>query len=300
LAVLVYDADLSPRLDQSLPPRWQSQRHGAGWGSVGGRFAHAAEPGTESIDWLTYHHWYRVPGLSSEIREAPITNQTGYNQSRPPHWKNVHPVSDVMLSFRLVSTSASGRLVVRATDGSEEFCVWIDPASQTYEVFYNGKPLAGPGSGKLPELAEETHLEVSLFDSQFVLAFDGRPALTQAYTPADLPPEPTSSPLAIGSQGLGVQIWDLRVYRDVYYTHPVGVQGRWGLAEPVALGEGEYFVLGDNSSISSDSRTWPGGPAVAASLLLGKPFLVHFPAMPVELGHRYFQVPNAAEIRYIR
>jgi signal peptidase I len=58
----------------------------------------------------------------------------------------------------------------------------------------------------------------------------------------------------------------LQVYRDVYYTPP---------KRPVAslarqLGPDEYFILGDNSPISVDSRSWMGGETVPARLLVGR------------------------------
>jgi signal peptidase I len=68
----------------------------------------------------------------------------------------------------------------------------------------------------------------------------------------------------------------------------------------VQLGDGQYFVLGDNSPISKDSRCWPDGPAVEAGLLVGRPFLVHFPAQQVRWGDWRFQVPDPSRIRYIR
>jgi signal peptidase I len=59
-------------------------------------------------------------------------------------------------------------------------------------------------------------------------------------------------------------------------------------------------VLGDNSPVSEDSRTWPGQGVVDAKLLIGKP-LAAIPSAPVSLwGWRHFQVPNPLEMRYIR
>ena len=36
------------------------------------------------------------------------------------------------------------------------------------------------------------------------------------------------------------------------------------------LGESEYFVLGDHSAVSDDSRSWWHGPGLSAALLVGK------------------------------
>ncbi len=65
------------------------------------------------------------------------------------------------------------------------------------------------------------------------------------------------------------------------------------------LSAGEYFVLGDNSSISEDSRVWPSGPAVSAEALIGRPWMVVYPARHANLGSWQFQVPDAGRIRYI-
>ena len=50
-----------------------------------------------------------------------------------------------------------------------------------------------------------------------------------------------------------------------------------GLREAIVLGEGEYFALGDNSPSSSDGRDWG---AVPGQNLLGKAFMVFWPALP--------------------
>ena len=61
----------------------------------------------------------------------------------------------------------------------------------------------------------------------------------------------------------------------------------------------EYFVLGDNSPISEDSRNWRGPAAVDANLLVGKP-LVSIDSILVSPWPGWlFQVPNPAAIRYI-
>jgi signal peptidase I len=59
-----------------------------------------------------------------------------------------------------------------------------------------------------------------------------------------------------------------------------GTQGH-----PFALREGEYFVMGDNSPRSFDSRMWSqiARPVVPAENLVGKAFFVYWPSA----GWRY-------------
>ena len=103
----------------------------------------------------------------------------------------------------------------------------------------------------------------------------------------------------IGSEGLGVVIRDLRVYRDVYYASANDTNGGQVMGRSWQMAGDEYFVLGDNSPISDDSRKWPDRGAIASKLLLGKPFVAipSFEATP--WGRWHFQVPNPARIRYI-
>jgi len=356
MRVLVYDANYPSRRDPPLPPRWQGEQEDSAWDAAKGRFVHRASAhmdAADSIDWLVYCHWRRVPGQQGQVREEPITDTCGYNQTHPRREEDVHVVTDLAISLRLIMVFGEGLLLIRATDGREEFQVSIDPAANRYQVFQNGRPV--PASrGRLPRPLEDMLIEVSLFDQQFLLAFDGRTALTWPYDRTDgrekgdrhrggdvspaavstgatepvplAPPQvvswwhaltpdpspggrwgtsrtaskPTARPLGIGSKGLGVVLRDLRVYRDVYYTHPAGPQRRWALEEPCRLGEDEYFVLGDNSPISEDSRSWPQGPAVDAKSLIGKPLVVLHPARRVDLFGWSFQVPDPTKIRYIR
>jgi len=305
MAILVHDVNYQPLVNPAPPPRWQGAGTDSQWGSSGRDFAHPDTDDRTAIDWLEYRHWSRIPSGGDddvkqvEVLEGPITDVCGYNQSRPRRQENVWPVTDLMLSLKLVDTLGEGKLILRISDGSEDFQVWIEPSRRRFEILQNGRPIPFD-VGKLPRWRNELAIDISLFDQQFLMAFDREVAVTYRYRPSNPDRQPTSRPLAIGSQGLQVRLRDFRVYRDVYYTRPVGADGRWALDQPQPLKAGEYFVLGDNSPISLDSRTWPEGAAVPAMLLVGKPLLVHFPVHRVEWGDWIFQVPDPRKIRYIR
>jgi signal peptidase I len=68
----------------------------------------------------------------------------------------------------------------------------------------------------------------------------------------------------------------------------------------VVLGEDRYYVLGDNSSISEDSRTWGARLSISTKSLLGKPLAVIYPARAKTIFGTRFQIPDFARIRYIR
>ncbi|MCA9035401.1 MAG: signal peptidase I [Planctomycetaceae bacterium] len=99
--------------------------------------------------------------------------------------------------------------------------------------------------------------------------------------------------------GTDVSIRQLRMYRDVYYTPG---RRRNAVEEPCLVAENSYFVMGDNSPVSADSRNWMD-PFVPHNMLLGKPFLLHLPSRPAVLDFNGWQVPlripDWDRIRYI-
>jgi signal peptidase I len=309
MAVLVHDARFPPRLDPAAPPRWQAEPSGGAWTVEGDRFSHPEVPGQPSADWLVYVHRRRLPGPREVTQEAPVSNRCNCNQAFSERGENPDPAADLMLSFRVHRTSGRGELAVRIGDGWEEFEVGINPHDGHLRVIRNGEIVGGRwhvegGEAHMPpttyHLPSSVQVEVSTFDRQLLVALDGQPAVVLPYQRSDSPMRRNSRRLAIGCRELGIEVRQMRVFRDVYYTRPIGGRTFWGVESPFQLGGDEYFVLGDNSPISEDSRTWPQGPALAGGLLIGKPLMVHFPAMEARLGGWHFQVPDLSKIRYIR
>src|SRR5262249_32848819 len=116
-------------------------------------------------------------------------------------------------------------------------------------------------------------------DRRVTLTVDG----TCPFPPVDLPEPGKRSavvrPVRVGAKGVAAVGRDFRPSRDIHYPQGPGGAARNGVrGEVVPLGADQFFVLGDNSPHSEDSRFWRDDHgAVPAQNLLGKPFLVHLP-----------------------
>ena len=104
--------------------------------------------------------------------------------------------------------------------------------------------------------------------------------------------------LQLGARGCRLVVRGLRLSRDIHYTQ----YGEHGTRHPAVLGPREYYVLGDNSGNSQDSRKWPT-PGVPEDDFIGKPFLVH---QPLRLGRvsvggrdRAFQTLDWSRLRWL-
>lgn len=236
-----------------------------------------------------------VERLYRDSHVAPVTDVYGYNRSSgglPPV-----PVRDLMLSAEL-TLRGSGRLVVQMTDGGKLFECVIDVGGKKAELREDGSQVPVRTAELPAKIAGRSVLfEMSLFDRQVLVALDGE-SLFPAWPiggNAEVH-EPARNPVRIGAEDLSVQIASLKLFRDVHYTRKAG-------ARQYRLGSDEYFMLGDNSPVSFDSRSWPPG-AVRSRLLLGKAFIVHLPSRPgkLEIGgwNAYIRIPDLSRIRYIR
>jgi signal peptidase I len=306
LAILVHDADFSPK----TMPRWRPERSDSRWNTAAGSFLQAVDLDNRAVDWLVYHH----------DRELPVTDICNYNPSQPRRAEDVHQVADLMLSFRLSGLSGRGTFYIRIGDGRDGVevqlqcdkqrdnsqssircaTVCLQAVSGESVAAYTACKQAVAHFSSIPILDNERLIEVSLFDRQFLLAVDGQTLATLPIDRLELPESLPACPLAIGAQGINATVSHLQIYRDVYYTDPLEARGRSRSTRPVRLGTDEYYVLGDNSPVSEDSRTWPEPAAVDAKFLIGKP-LAAISSITVSLGGTWhFQVPNPIEIRYIR
>jgi signal peptidase I len=137
-------------------------------------------------------------------------------------------------------------------------------------------------------------------------SFEGGPvALERAEIDRDLhyaAYDPFKLPFSLRSNPARPDLGELRVQHG-YGCHPTTL---------ARLESDQFYMLGDNTLASSDSRAWgsphpivaeqidPAAFVVHRSLLLGKAWVVYFPALhPIRPGGRGF-IPNFGDLRFIR
>jgi signal peptidase I len=272
------------------------------------------------VSWATSEEFrqavYRLGALS---HLAPVTDRYGYNGAVP---SPEHPVEDLALLAEFTFSEPPSVLSVRVPVQQEVLRLELKPITGEAALYSEGvsEPIRSgtfPVSDAKPD-GMRMKIEASNFDHRVILAVNERQLFTAVDFPSPESPvngrpsgdahaaaEATSSVVtrqhrwSLGVAGGSVQVESLKLFRDVYYT-----PGRRtnGVDAPFTVAQNAYFVHGDNSPVSSDSRSWPA-PCVPHKLLLGKPFVVHLPSRPGKLmlgGYELpIRIPDFDRIRYI-
>ena len=211
----------------------------------------------------------------------PILDEYAYNGAEPHRLVAVH---DLMLECDLEIQEGQGTLALGITDGHDHLLARL-PLTGSRATLHRitafslpalddaGLPLA-EASGVSLLAGKRYHVEWALVDRRLTLRLDG----VDVFPPLDLAPcrerRPLVRPVVLAAKDARATVSNIRLWRDVHYTQ-AGTNGVAGAV--VRLGPQQYFVLGDNSARSEDSRYWPAGGAVSASSLLGTPL---WPARP--------------------
>lgn len=212
-------------------------------------------------DYLDRHHRL-IPGVV-EVNDARL--ELEFLLEGPPEAQRVHlQLVEAGDTFTLALACApDGRRALRLTrrnhvlqqSASEELLAERDlvvPAGRWLALSFSNV---------------DNHLAVRLPELGFHLGldYDANQPLPGAATVA----EHFGARVAFGIQAGRARFRAVRILRDLYYTS-VGTFAR----TPLSLGPDEYFLLGDNSSASTDSREL--GP-VPADRLFGRPLAVVWP-----------------------
>ncbi len=181
----------------------------------------------------------------------------------------------------------------------------------------DGEVALGSRAGRPFPLGRPVAVEFGHVDHRVYLTIDGRELLST--TDADYSPRldvlragPGQRPvgLHLAAQNLRLEVHRLRIDRDVHYTADPQSTRRASPGRPFELRSGEYFVLGDNSPDSHDSREWTeAGPhlppdyrpgTVPADQIVGQAAFVYLPALlPLDSAGRW-HVPDIGRVRFVR
>ena len=298
---------------------------------------------------LRYRHlvpsaedWQRVERgepVADRAKPGLVDDFQPYNAiATRPHW-----VGDLAIELGLeVSRHAEGRVAVDLVEAGRVHRCTFDLATGTATLAPAGgaepgtggldaavpraaTPVQGTGSWRI--LFANVDDELSLFVNDRRMAFDrpttwsqppaevsaNRPALVEAVPgtaePSDL------APVGITALSADVRVKNLRLLRDTYYIGAVDVGARPGeiLEEDrleFALEANQFFVLGDNSAASKDSRLWLEGHHVDRELLIGRALAIFWPhavpaswSVPVKIGGAELRLPswpNFGRMRFVR
>jgi len=257
MAIMVHDSRFRSTAPDT-PLRWRPWTGANGWERIADGFHFDAENKDDPAhqnDWLVYHHL-------DFLRGAPrisgrITDDYAYNQTIS---RSLYPTDDLVLSAQ-VQARGSGRLKFRV--GACD--LQLDTASGRGMLLDAGH-LWAEFSWDPSRLRQLTQIEVAVVDRQFFFVLAGEVLVScdledaskangNSERIAAVAPQPSKRQffLGIGAENIDLHITDLQVLRDVYYTKDiVGFpHSRSGVCQ---VGEDEFFVLGDNSPISLDSR----------------------------------------------
>lgn len=327
-----YDHDHPPRTLGRDQPRWVVQLgEKSGWG-LEGRMLRFTDRG--------------VSGDYIELRGKEIRASRAYNirDGFAP------PVSDLRVRCVLTPKSDTGTLLIRLekvgrvfwasirTNGEVSLMESTTPptvstpkmASITLGVLKPGRPI------KVGFENLDYRLAITIDDKE-VLASSGEPGDPSYYAPdlktlRTLRPKHATPPRIYAQEG-NIELTHLVVERDEYYYHSSYHDSRysalalswaprsgWGsAASPILLRDNEYFMLGDNTSASKDSRLWDKcGEHLRArgedfqlgvvphDQLIGKAFFVYWPSgyrvewLPPIGTWAWAVIPDAGRMRWIR
>lgn len=245
---------------------------------------------TEALG-LTYRNWNLDTQMEDSFTDWLAYNGTAWSRGR----QDIH---DFAMCFDLEVTKGTGSFACRLFDG-------LDSVSVEFPI--GGKATFGRDGGDrittefTVQAGQFYRVEFSFFDRRMCLAIDGRvipPALDLAAESLDNR-KAVSRPVQFGAVQANVTIRNFKLYRDVHLRN----DATYGTHKAYKLAPDQYFVLGDNSNNSKDSREW-AIPGVPEKDFLGKPFLIH---QPLKLGTttlggpaRHYHAIDWGRLRWVR
>ncbi len=339
----VYDNDyVVPQLiEAGMPPRWQSWNdpgQSGTWQTSADYKTFEVDGKSPDAVWLRYQNilpnseiWSAVdqgrrinPPAPSLIRDYYAYNAGTFSPGCPSIGGNgQHNVSDLAVDCQLDVQNDHGSVVLELVKGGVQFRCRINIASGEARLSISTLPDFAPTAQTALRGPGTYTISFSNVDEQLLLWVNGKVVGFNA--PTEYPPlndhQSVTAPAVRGSGdatdmspvgiaadgGAAVKINHLKIWRDVYYTADLGT-GEFIEAKDrsqiLDLQDGQFFMLGDNSPRSKDSRYWRPDHYVDRNLLVGKALFVYWPHSfnYVEIGGKKITLPfwpNFARMRFV-
>jgi signal peptidase I len=256
----VFDSRFVP--EKEVVPTWSFSPHE-------GRWSPASQPGSLSLDALDAARLV-MGTFAREITDVYPYDGLSYRVS--PYGAGSsgrQPVGDCRVLVRATvqeTVPSGGELVLAIEDAGREFRFLLSTQGMALEDGANR--VCESGADRLvPRRTYRVGLEN--YDDRVVCTLDGRKAFRYDYDGAGS----GGRGVRLGARGAKV-LWErILVQRDIHYTYGSGGDAPSPVFE---LGAGEYFMLGDNSPASSDSRKWDR-PGIPEENIIGRACFVFWP-----------------------
>ena len=265
---------------------------------------------------------------TNKVQFGFVTDHYEYNQSRtqfghrpgqnrPSNW-----VGDLAVEAQVEVEQNAGNLAFELVEGGHVLNCDFDLATGTASLSVDGGQGSFLGEHEQPDSTTRSagtkiqgpgkyRIMLANCDDQLVLwvngkvvAFDG--PTTYAHLDNNEPTSADHWPVGISAQGTKLSIDSLRVYRDVFYIAtdfdkmsrlisnvPGGVT--------FSMSDDQFFVLGDNSPASKDSRLWRVRSSdphwVDRELLIGKALFIYWPHSRADV---FPFCPNIPRMGFVR
>ena len=194
------------------------------------------------------------------------------------------PTSDVMLQFYLLPLKMAGAVQVElaidtAVGIPQSVDTWLvriplGEAESRPQLYRAGQAVATGQPATFAE-GQPTLVQVCNVDRTILVRIGGRELIHHDYEPSrnivEWPGYASQAHVLLACKQGRVAFTHVGVYVDVYYTDRPDT---YAVRSPYTLEQGRFFMLGDNSINSNDSRKWNSVPE---SYLVGEAFLVLWP-----------------------